>query len=479
VKGMAGFQMEHAWQSGLNDGKSDVSGRPAQPPIFCPECRSSKMWKDGLRKTWHGLVQRYLCRVCGFRFSETTTQPKVKVNVGSQVREGLEPNNDLTHDVVAGLDFSIQKASDSFSLFGGEDVGSHGSTVIGQRLNTLSDYSSTRRVCAEESEAKNLDATKKEGSEVAGATTQRLCENSDLIKDLPKLLQVKILEYVVKRLNQGHSEQGVRTYLFSLRTLKRHGADLNDPESVKDAISRMQVSNRTKSLLATAYDSFLAFLGGSWQKPNYTFSQKTPFIPLESEINELIAACSTTVSAFLQVCKETGARKREVAQIEWTDIDFERNIISINHPEKGSNSRQIMVSTKGIKIIDRLPRANKRVFSINSVDKQFYRQRKRIAKKLDNPRLLSISFHTLRHFKGTIEYHKTKDILRVKYILGHKNIRNTLIYIDIENTLFQGQENDEFHVRTAKTIDEACKLLEVGFEYVCEMDEVKLFRKRK
>ena len=119
------------------------------------------------------------------------------------------------------------------------------------------------------------------------------------------------------------------------------------------------------------------------------------------------------------------------------------------------------------------------VFSINSVDKQFYRQRKRIAKKLNNPRLLSISFHTLRHFKGTIEYHKSKDILRVKYILGHKNIRNTLIYMDIENTLFQGQENDEFHVRTAKTIDEACKLLEVGFEYVCEMDEVKLFRKRK
>jgi integrase len=137
------------------------------------------------------------------------------------------------------------------------------------------------------------------------------------------------------------------------------------------------------------------------------------------------------------------------------------------------------VSTKCTKMTDRLPRKSKRVFSIYSMDKQFYRQRKRIANKLNNPRLLSISFHTLRHFKGTTEYHKTKDILRVKYILGHKNIRNTLIYIDIENTLFQGQENDEFHIKTAGTIDEACKLLEVGFEYVCDMDEVKLFRKRK
>lgn len=138
-----------------------------------------------------------------------------------------------------------------------------------------------------------------------------------------------------------------------------------------------------------------------------------------------------------------------------------------------------MVSNKCIRMVDGLPRKNDRVFSINSVDRQFYGQRKRIAARLDNPRLLSISFHTLRHFKGTMEYHKTKDILRVKYILGHKNIRNTLIYINLENTLFQGKGEDTFHVRVAKTVDEACKLLEVGSEYVCDMDNVKLFRKRK
>jgi len=31
----------------------------------------------------------------------------------------------------------------------------------------------------------------------------------------------------------------------------------------------------------------------------------------------------------------------------------------------------------------------------------------------------------------------------------------------------------------AKTIDEAKELLEVGFEYVTDMDDIKLFRKRK
>jgi len=69
--------------------------------------------------------------------------------------------------------------------------------------------------------------------------------------------------------------------------------------------------------------------------------------------------------------------------------------------------------------------------------------------------------------------------MHVKYILGHKNIRNTLVYINLENVLFQNQ-NDEFHVKIAKNADEAAKLVEVGFDYVCTTPEnLMIFRKRK
>ena len=39
--------------------------------------------------------------------------------------------------------------------------------------------------------------------------------------------------------------------------------------------------------------------------------------------------------------------------------------------------------------------------------------------------------------------------------------------------------NEEFHVRTAKVVEEACKLVEVGFEYVDTVDGVHIYRKRK
>jgi integrase len=104
--------------------------------------------------------------------------------------------------------------------------------------------------------------------------------------------------------------------------------------------------------------------------------------------------------------------------------------------------------------------------------------RNKTAKKLENPRLKKIHFHTFRHYKGTIEYHKTKDIIHVKQILGHKSIKSTMKYINIEASIFQ-YSNDEYNSAVAHTIKEAQKLIETGFEYVTEINGTKLFRKRK
>lgn len=100
-------------------------------------------------------------------------------------------------------------------------------------------------------------------------------------------------------------------------------------------------------------------------------------------------------------------------------------------------------------------------------------------RKLGNSRLLKITYRTIRHWKGTMEYHKTKDIIHVKTILGHKSINNTMIYINLEQALFQTGDTSEYITRVAKTVKGVRALLEAGFEYVIEMDGVKLFRKRK
>ncbi len=52
------------------------------------------------------------------------------------------------------------------------------------------------------------------------------------------------------------------------------------------------------------------------------------------------------------------------------------------------------------------------------------------------------------------------------------------MYVNMEKAFF-AESIEEYTVKVASTVEEACKLLEVGFEYVTEFDGKKLFRKRK
>jgi site-specific recombinase XerC len=88
---------------------------------------------------------------------------------------------------------------------------------------------------------------------------------------------------------------------------------------------------------------------------------------------------------------------------------------------------------------------------------------------------MEIHFHTFRHWKATSEYQKTKDILHVMNILGHKSIQNTLIYTHLTDF-----KDDDYISKVAKSAEEASKLIEAGFEFVVTTPEnLMLFRKRK
>jgi hypothetical protein len=79
-----------------------------------------------------------------------------------------------------------------------------------------------------------------------------------------------------------------------------------------------------------------------------------------------------------------------------------------------------------------------------------------------------------------MEYHKTKDIIHVKIMLGHRSIVSTMVYINIESAIFL-TGTDEWTSKVAQNATQACQLIETGFEYVTGEygDGGKLFRKRK
>ncbi|MGF3572996.1 MAG: tyrosine-type recombinase/integrase [Candidatus Bathyarchaeia archaeon] len=451
-------------QSESKNGKSAKPSRSHQPPIRCPECGSSRVWKDGLRYTRLGDVQRWLCRSCGLRFSESVFQQQVEVDIVGKGFKVFHSGPDMPKRQIERGDFSVKERPNQLSLVVREDVAPHDASLItkaGKYINTAIGKYVNRRVSAEEGEAKNLAAAIQGEKQAAGATLDT---------------EAKLLEYAWWMKKQGYAESTILDRCRILKTLTRRGANLLDSESVKAVIARQSWSEGRKEFAVDAYTSFLSMMGLTWQPPRYRRIEKLPWVPTEAEIDQLIAGCSHKIGAFLQLIKETGMRPGEALRLKWIDIDPVNRTVNVT-PEKGSNPRIFKVSASLMERLNALPRASTKVFGeakFKTIQKNFQEQRKRVAAKLRNPRIQRICFLTLRHWKGTMEYHKTKDILHVMRLLGHKNIKNTLVYTHLVDF-----EADEYVSKAAWTLEEAQKLIEAGFEYVCDVEGAKLFRKRK
>lgn len=448
-----------------------------QPPK-CPECCSERVWRDGVRYLNDGSsVQRWLCRSCGYRFSE----PNVKFNISSQIGEALKPRDNHHEAGVSALDFAAQKALDDPSFPLRENVTPHDKhqfSTAEKDLNNLPFYNRKRRVSVSEDEAKNSAGKAIALAEEKGLSEKRAAGATETSHNKAEF-QGKIIEFLWWMKKQGYKDTTIKGKGSRLRRLAVLGANLYDPESVKEVLAKQAWADSSKETTAYAYDLFAKWAGIKWERPSFKPPRKLPFIPLEREIDDLIAGCSNrTVSAFLQIAKETGARAGEIFNLKWVEVDFEGRTIRIT-PEKGSDPRMFRMSSKLIGMLENLPKNGERIFGnykrVKDLSRTFERHRKKLAFKLGNTRLLRISFHTIRHWKATMEYHKTKDILYVMKLLGHRDIKNTLIYTQ----LIHSECEDEYICKAAKTVKEASELIEKGFEYVCEVEGVKLFRKRK
>ena len=377
--------------------------------LQCPECGSKRIWKAGLRTTTYGEVQRYICRDCGFRFSDPEFSRKIS--------------------------------------------------------NSSYDKEESRQICALETKrVKNL-------VKVEPRTETALRESTQDTKG-------QIISFAWHLKKMGRTEATIKTYTSYIEILMKHG-NISDPEATKLTIANHFTDQNTKRLATYAYDSFLKFLGIPWEKPHYRKEDKRVFIPSDEEL-WLAVNCGRKQSfAFSLLIYETGARVNEAERLEWTDIDSERNKLSIKASKNG-NARIITVSKKLIDLLLSLPKKEKTVFpklGKNARQTAFHYRLWKLSIMHNNPRLLKIHYHTFRHCKALREYHKTKSILHVKKVLGHKSIMTTQRYVELYTEIYGDLRPENYVCKTASTVKEAKKLIEQGFEYICEIEGEKLFRK--
>ncbi|MEM7358839.1 MAG: integrase family protein [Pseudomonadota bacterium] len=130
-------------------------------------------------------------------------------------------------------------------------------------------------------------------------------------------------------------------------------------------------------------------------------------------------SCDPIVACYLQGLLITGARREEMAQLKWDDVDLEWDSLEIR--DKVDGSRQIPLTPYFKFLLSELPRYNEWVFYSHSsrsgriVDP--YRAHKRA---LDDTNLPHITLHGLRRSFGTLSEWVECPVGVVAQIQGHK-----------------------------------------------------------
>jgi len=185
----------------------------------CPECGSARLWKCGLRyprSNGNGPIQRWLCRSCGYRFSDTHRN-------GSEPSECLQKNRR-------------------------------------QSLKTIVAIPSNAEYCVSQAMAMiNLAEVETRNQEKAAGAT---APDQATVKG-------KIIEYVFHLQKEGLRESTLEPKHQLLHRLLALGADLTKPDTVKAAIARLERSESYKLLLCIAYEGFANYYGIAWTRPKY------------------------------------------------------------------------------------------------------------------------------------------------------------------------------------------------------------------
>ena len=166
----------------------------------------------------------------------------------------------------------------------------------------------------------------------------------------------------------------------------------------------------------------------SYQINKNKFLDKTELEALECTLSKSTGKYIRD-SIIIEIALKTGARASEVLNLKWNDIDLKSKTIFITGL-KNSNDREIPISNDLVRKLTYYrvtPRDIKR-----GVDKS-------LVFPISYQRLVQIwsffkpskkSFHSLRHTFAIQLYKKHKDIRLCQVALGHKNIKNTMVYAE-------------------------------------------------
>lgn len=151
----------------------------------------------------------------------------------------------------------------------------------------------------------------------------------------------------------------------------------------------------------------------------------------EGEVNSLLSNCNGYLKDIVLLALNTGMRKGEIFHLKWQDINFELRLIHVSD-SKNNEARDIPINNvlyetlKALK--DKAEEGQDYIFINPKTNKPYDNVKKSFKTALKKGTIEDFTFHDLRHTFASHLVMSGVDLMTVKELLGHKDIKMTMRY---------------------------------------------------
>ena len=173
---------------------------------------------------------------------------------------------------------------------------------------------------------------------------------------------------------------------------------------------------------------------------NKADKQRTRFLTLE-EVARLGAACDaleaegTNIKALdiTRLWVLTGCRRNEIAALKWDEVDIESSLLVLDDSKTGKSSRPLCAAAAEILRKVGKTEGSPFVFPADEGDSFFQGTKNVWPKIVRKAELPGVTPHTLRHTVGATATSHGEALALTGAILGHANLRSTMIYAHVQH----------------------------------------------
>lgn len=252
---------------------------------------------------------------------------------------------------------------------------------------------------------------------------------------------------ILEMKSRGWTNQTIKNYLYNIIKFKE------TTKSPKKYLFNLLKLNKSDSYYKSVYAAIKFYYDVNnklfdFKKEDIKLpkkSKKLPKILNESNIKDMINKTTNLQHKLvITLLYSAGLRLNELRNLEWNNINFEKNIIFVKQG-KGKKDRITLLSKKSKKDLKKLQYNSNSKYIFISQRKTRYNNTtiQRIVKQASIRANIEINVtpHTLRHSFATHLLENGTDIRYIQSLLGHAKLETTQIYTKVAKTKLENIKN--------------------------------------